>query len=99
ILTRVFVASIGLNGMLLIAAAGFLLAIALVYLLIHEKAGLHERHGEAQSSTLDHALRGSLLEGFREIFKSPYVRNQAFFILLMTWVNTVAYFCQTDIVA
>jgi AAA family ATP:ADP antiporter len=31
--------------------------------------------------------------------KSRYVLGQAAFILLMTWVNTVAYFCQTDLIA
>ena len=31
--------------------------------------------------------------------KSTFFLNQAAFMLLMTWVNTIAYFCQTDLVA
>jgi AAA family ATP:ADP antiporter len=44
-------------------------------------------------------LGGGAFEGFAKLIKSSYFLNQALFILLMTWVNTVAYFCQTDLVA
>jgi AAA family ATP:ADP antiporter len=98
LLTRLLVTRAGLAGLLLIAAAGFLAVIGLVHLLMREKRRLHD-DGDSQQSILDHRLRGQVLEGFREIFKSSYVLNQALFMLLMTWVNTVAYFCQTDFVA
>ena len=51
------------------------------------------------SSTFDHALSGNAIEGFSQLFKSSYLLYQAAFMLLMTWVNTVAYFCQTDLIA
>ena len=99
LLTHLLVRQLGLSGMLALAAAGFALVIVLLHLLMHEKRRLQGRSGEAQQSTLDHALPGDALEGFRQLFKSRYALNQAGFILLMTWVNTVAYFFQTDLVA
>jgi AAA family ATP:ADP antiporter len=99
LLTRLLVRSVGLSGMLLIAAAGFALLVLIAQLLIREKDKLRRHDDEAQQSTLDHSLRGNALDGFRQLFKSPYALNQAAFMLLMTWVNTVAYFFQTDMIA
>lgn len=98
ILTRIFVNAVGIDGMLLIAAAGFVVVIALVHLLMCEKVRLQTQHQETQSSTLDHKLSGNTLDGFIAIFKSPYLMNQAVFFLLMTWVATVGYFIQTDLI-
>ncbi|MEA3140322.1 MAG: antiporter, family [Gammaproteobacteria bacterium] len=98
LLTRLLVGTLGLSGMLLLAAAGFALVIVTVHLLMREKVRLRA-NGDAQQSTLDHALKGNAFEGFGQLLKSRYVLNQAGFILLMTWVNTVAYFCQTDLIA
>jgi len=33
------------------------------------------------------------------LLRSPYSRRQAAFFFLMTWVNTIAYFMQTDLVS
>jgi len=85
--------------MLALAALGFVVVIALIHLLMREKAQLRSRDRDAQQSTLDHSLKGSALEGFRQLFASGYALSQAAFILLMTWVNTVAYFLQTDVIA
>ena len=97
--TRLLVGRLGLHGMLWLAAAGFALDLVLVHLLMREKAQLRLHGNETQLSTLDESLHGSALDGFRQLLKSPFVRNQAAFMLLMTWVNTVAYFCQTDLIA
>jgi AAA family ATP:ADP antiporter len=99
LLTRLLVKNLGLSGLLLLATAGFALVILLVHLLMREKGRLRDSSDEAQQSTLDHALTGHALEGYGQLLKSSYVLNQAVFILLMTWVNTVAYFCQTDLIA
>lgn len=98
ILTRLFVGIVGVSGMLLIAAVGFVIVIVLVHLLMREKQLLLAHHEEAQASTLDHTLKGNAFEGFATIFKSPYLINQAAFFLLMTWVATVGYFLQTDLI-
>ncbi len=99
VLTRLFVEIVGVSGMLLIAAAGFVLVIWLVHLLMSAKDQLQTTSAETQASTLDHALVGNPLEGFTSLFKSAYLMNQAGFFLMMTWVATVAYFLQTDLIA
>src|ERR1019366_6065859 len=99
LLTRLLVGRLGLVGLLLIAAAGLLLVIGLINLLMRAKQTLQASSDQAQQSTLDHGLSGNPFDGFRELFKSAYARRQAGFMLLMTWVNTVAYFFQTDLVA
>ncbi|MGH8260831.1 MAG: NTP/NDP exchange transporter, partial [Steroidobacteraceae bacterium] len=98
LITRLAVSAIGLGGLLVVAAGGFLLVIGLFHLLMREKAALR-RGGEAQRSTLDHPLPGNPFEGFGEVLRSAYSRNQAAFLFLMTWVNTIAYFFQTEIIA
>jgi AAA family ATP:ADP antiporter len=98
LLIRLFVSTLGISGMLLLAAVGFGVVIALIHLLMREKRQLRSKDLDAQQSRLDHSLSGNALEGFRQLFGSRYALSQAVFILLMTWVNTVAYFLQTDVV-
>ena len=99
LVTRFAVRATGLDGLLLIAAGGFVAVIALVHLLMHEKIRLQRAGVGGQPTTLDHDLAGSSLDGFRELLRSPYSRRQAAFMLLMTWVNTVGYFLQTDVIS
>ena len=96
--TRVLVKVLGLSGLMMLAACGFGIVILLVHLLMRQKEQLR-RGSSAQTSRLDQALQGGAFEGFREILKSKYFLYQAAFVLLMTWVNTVAYFCQTDLIS
>jgi AAA family ATP:ADP antiporter len=90
---------VGVSGLLLTAAVGLAIVILLVHLLMREKRRLQERHAETQRSTLDHAFRGNLFDGFRALFTSSYLMNSAVFILLMTWIATVGYFIQTELIA
>jgi AAA family ATP:ADP antiporter len=98
-ITRFFVSAVGLSGLLLIAAAGFVVVILLIHLLMREKERLRMQGDEVQQSTLDHDLGGNAFDGFSTIFKSAYLLNQAAFMLLMTWIATIAYFLQTDLIA
>ena len=98
LLTRLLVARLDLSGLLMLAAVGFASVIVLINLVMREKGRLR-LHDDTQNSSLDHALSGNAFEGFGRLLKSGYVLNQAAFMLLMTWVNTVAYFCQTDLIA
>jgi AAA family ATP:ADP antiporter len=66
---------------------------------MREKERLRDSHDEVQRTTLDHGLPGNPFEGFSRLFQSRYLMSQAAFMLLMTWVNTVAYFLQTDVIA
>jgi ATP:ADP antiporter, AAA family len=99
ILTRLFVSIVGVGGLLLIAAGGFLLVIAMIHVLMREKERLRATGAETQRSSLDHRLPGNSFEGFITVLKSTYMLNQAAFMLLMTWLATIAYFLQTDLVA
>ena len=99
LVTRLAVHAIGLGGMLMVAAVGFLLVIVLVHLLMREKTRLRQIGEGGQPTTLDHDLPGGALEGFWALLRSPYSRRQALFFFLMTWVNTVAYFMQTDLIS
>jgi AAA family ATP:ADP antiporter len=99
LLTRLLVSRLGISGLVLVAAVGFGAVIVLIHLLMRAKAQLRSGDPAAQQSTLDHGLSGGALEGFRQLFVSGYALSQAAFMLLMTWVNTVAYFLQTDVIA
>jgi ATP:ADP antiporter, AAA family len=93
------VKGVGVDGVLLMAAAGFVCVIILIHTLIGEKRRLQEAHEETQGSSLDHKLRGSFIDGFRALFTSSYQINQALFMLLMTWIATIGYFIQTDLIS
>ena len=99
LVTRFGVHWLGLSGLLSVAAVGFALVIVLVHLLMQEKDRLRASGDETQHTTLDHGLPGNPFAGFAEVLKSSFSRNQAAFMVLMTWVATVAYFFQTDIIA
>jgi AAA family ATP:ADP antiporter len=99
VVIRFVVHATGLDGLLLIAAVGFLGVIGLVHLLMREKVRLQQAGAGVQPTTLDHDLSGGSLDGFRQLLRSAYSRRQAAFILLMTWANTVAYFLQTDVIS
>ena len=43
--------------------------------------------GEAQTTTLEHRLGGSPVDGFRLVLRSPYLLLLALFLLLMTCVT------------
>src|SRR5882672_8730524 len=98
LVASLFVKRIGVAGLLLVAAAGLAIVVVLVRRLIREKHRLQEAQAETQRSTLDHKLPGTFIDGFRALFTSPYLMNQALFMLLMTWVATIGYFLQTEII-
>jgi AAA family ATP:ADP antiporter len=92
------VTQIHVQGVLLIAAAGLVIVIVLVHAVIREKRRLQQAHAESQSSTLDQTLRGNMWDGFRMLAASAFQINQALFMLLMTWIATIGYFIQTDMI-
>jgi len=98
LITRYAATRVGLSGLLLLAAAGFVLVIVMVHLLMREKQRLGGDPARGQHSTIDHALAGNPFEGFAHVFRSGLLLNQAAFMLLMTWIATIAYFLQTDLI-
>jgi AAA family ATP:ADP antiporter len=99
IITTSLVQIVGMDGLLLIAVAGFLLVIMLLHMLMREKQSLRARGYDAQNTTLDHNLPGNPFRGFALLLKSAYMMGQAAFMLLMTWIATILYFLQTDLIS
>jgi AAA family ATP:ADP antiporter len=99
IITTSLVEALGVDGLLLVAIAGFLIVILLVHLLMREKKRMRELVTDTQKTTLDRHLPGNPLRGFELLFRSTYMMGQAAFILLMTWIATILYFLQTDLIA
>jgi AAA family ATP:ADP antiporter len=83
---------IGNSNLMLIAAAGFAATAVLVRMLAGEKHRLMAVSAEAQRTTLEHRLRGNPFDGFRLLWRSPYLLLLALFLLLMTWISTIVYF-------
>ncbi len=99
IITTMFVEMIGVAGLLLISAAGFLVVILLIHLIMREREVLRLTQQDVQKTTLDHNLPGNPFRGFGLLFKSPYLLAQAAFILLLTWAATLTYVLQTGLIA
>jgi AAA family ATP:ADP antiporter len=99
IVTRFSAEAVGIDGLMLLAIAGFALMIVLVHLLVREKERLHALGQDSQRTTLDHNLPGSPWRGFRLLARSRYLMGQAAFMVLMTWIATILYFLQTDLIA
>lgn len=99
LVAAVFVKGVGVGGVLLMAAVGLVMVIVLVIRLISAKRRMQEAHEETQTSSMDSKLHGSFFDGFRVLFTSSYQIKQALFILLMTWIATIGYFLQTDLIA
>jgi len=98
-IAALFVKGVGVKGVLLMAAAGLVIVIVLIVRLIREKRRLQEAREETQASSMDHKLHGNFLDGFRVLLTSSYQINQALFMMFMTWIATIGYFLQTDLVA
>jgi ATP:ADP antiporter, AAA family len=99
IITTSLATKVGIDGLFLIAIAGFSIVILLIHLLIGEKEKLRETGEDTQRTRLDHALPGNPFRGFALLWKSGYMMGQAAFMLLMTWIATILYFMQTDLIA
>ena len=85
------VKSVGNNNLMLISALGFMLTAVLVRMLTTEKRRMAAAGVEAQHTTLDRRLAGNPFDGFRLLFRSPYLLLLALFLLLMTWISTIVY--------
>ena len=98
-LTAGLVKIVGTNTLLLISAVGFLITIGTVLLLVREKERLRIAGFDAQRTRLDHTLTAHSFKGFDLVARSPYLLGIAGFVLLMTWVSTILYFMQQDLIA
>ncbi len=98
-ITATLVKAVGTNTLLLISAVGFGITIVTVLLLIREKERLRIAGHDPQRTRLDHTLAAHSFKGFSLVARSPYLLGIAGFVLLMTWVSTILYFMQQDLIA
>jgi ATP:ADP antiporter, AAA family len=97
-LAALMVKSLGNSNLMLISAAGFVLTAVLVRLLVVEKQRMATAGVETQHTTLDRKLPGNPLDGFKLLFRSPYLLLLAAFLLLMTWISTIVYIQLGDLI-
>lgn len=88
VLTAALVARIGVPSLLLVSAAGLLVALGLL---------LGVSSGPVGNDASDGApVGGSILDGVRAVLRRPFLRNMALLMLLSDGVATVAYALMAD---
>lgn len=92
VLTRVLVQYIGNTGVLLLGAAGFVVAIGFQLRLMKVARGWNSSSGGARVE--ERALGGNPFAGFGLVARSPFLLKFALFIVLVSAVNTFLYFEQ-----
>jgi AAA family ATP:ADP antiporter len=97
-IATLLVKSVGNNNLMLISALGFLLTAVLVRMLAAEKQRMASAGVESQKTTLDRKLAGNPFDGFKLLFRSPYLLLLALFLLLMTWISTIVYIQLGDLI-
>ena len=65
-------------------------------MVLHRRFGTGNVHAAGEAGR---AIRGNAWSGMRAVFASPYLLGIATFILLMTFVSTILYFQQANLVA
>ncbi len=96
IVTRLVVQTVGTSGVLMLGAAGFVLAILFQRRLMTVAAGWTSSTGAKMD---DRALGGNPFAGFSLVARSPYLLLIALFVVLLSAVNTFLYFEQLKQVA
>jgi ATP:ADP antiporter, AAA family len=97
-LATVLATRVGNNNLMLISAVGFAVTAVLVRMLATEKQRLAATGAEVQRTSLDRRLSGNPMDGFRLLWRSPYLLLLALFLLLMTWISTIVYFQLGDLI-
>ena len=98
LIATTLVKSVGNNNLMLISALGFLLTAVLVRMLTAEKRRMAAEGVETQDTTLERRLAGNPFDGFKLLFRSPYLLLLALFLLLMTWISTIVYIQLGDLI-
>jgi AAA family ATP:ADP antiporter len=98
LIATTLVKSVGNNNLMLISALGFLLTAVLVRMLTAEKRRMTAAGVETQGTTLERRLAGNPFDGFKLLFRSPYLLLLALFLLLMTWISTIVYIQLGDLI-
>jgi len=98
-LTALLAETVGTNTLLLFSSAGFGVVIAMLIMLEHEKARVADAQADGQKTTLERELGGNLFDGFKKLAQSKYLLLIAAFVVLLSWVSTILYFQQADLIS
>lgn len=90
--TAAIVTDLGVENMLLIAAVILSITLFCIRDLTRQTDG-----GHAEDVTKD-KVGGSALSGFKTLFKDPYLMALAVFVMLYTFISTIFYVAQVDLV-
>lgn len=91
-----FASTLGTDNLMLLASAGLLLVIPLVFYLYHLK-DTELGNSDVTADTSQAVLGGKWWQGFREFVTNPYLRGIGMFILLYVFINSFAYFEQKNL--
>ena len=94
--TAAVVNSLGADNMLLIAAVVLSITIVCIRDLVSHTEGGHSDELKQASST--DKVGGSSWSGFSTLFKDPYLMAIAVFVMLYTFISTIFYVAQVDLV-
>lgn len=94
--TAAIVTLIGAENMLLIAAVILAITIVCIRDLTHHTQGGQTDVPPANSS--DNTVGGSFFSGFTTLTKDPYLLGLALFVVLYTFISTIFYVAQVDLV-
>jgi len=97
LITALFADTLGLPGLLYLAAAGFACAIGCQLVLLSASNPEAQAVAGAEVRT-DRALGGNPFSGITKVLSSPYLMGIATFVCLLSVANTVLYFEQLRLV-
>lgn len=94
--TAAVVSDLGVENMLLIAAIILSITLFCIRDLTRHTDGGHS--DEAQQNASKEKVGGSALSGFKTLIQDPYLMGIAVFVMLYTFISTIFYVAQVDLV-
>jgi len=99
LITATMVGVVGTNNLLLMSCVILGLAIVFVRMLVRMKDATATDDAIAKDETVRKPLGGNPFAGFRIVISDPYMLGISAFIILYTFISTIFYFAQIELVA
>jgi len=98
-LASVLARPLGTPALLLVAAAFLLLALAAAWWLTRIRSDRAESAGVRTVASAEQVIGGNAWEGFRAVFRSPYLLGICAYVLILAVMATFVYFTRLQMVA
>jgi AAA family ATP:ADP antiporter len=98
-LASVLARPLGTPALLLVAAAFLLLALGAAWWLTRIRTDQAESDGMRTGVSGEHVIGGNAWEGFRAVFRSPYLLGICAYVLILAVMATFVYFTRLQMVA